>query len=245
MAHLLDPLTLTAVTIAFFHTLFGPDHYVPFVAMSRVGRWSLAKTTIITILCGIGHVGSSAVLGLIGVFLGVAVFKLKAIETFRGDVAGWLLLAFGVGYTAWGLRAAYRNRPHTHWHSHGDGVVHAHEHTHHAEHVHVHEPEPAGPESPASTAKVMTPWILFTVFVFGPCEPLIPIVMYPAAQGSLWRVFTVTLAFGIVTIATMLTVVLAFCMGLASTPLDKLQRFNHAAAGMAILACGVAVKCGM
>ena len=26
--------------------------------------------------------------------------------------------------------------------------------------------------------------ILFTIFVFGPCEPLIPILMYPAAKSS-------------------------------------------------------------
>src|SRR5437879_4637524 len=83
MTHLLDPLTLAAMSIAFFHTVLGPDHYVPFVAMSRAGRWSLAKTTIVTLLCGIGHVGSSAILGVVGVGLGVAVFKLKTIEAFR------------------------------------------------------------------------------------------------------------------------------------------------------------------
>src|ERR1043166_7103340 len=138
MTHFLDPLTLTAMSIAFFHTVLGPDHYVPFVAMSRAGRWSPAKTTIVTLLCGIGHVGSSAVLGVLGVGLGVAVFKLKIIEAFRGDVAGWLLLAFGIVYFAWGIRAAFRNRPHTHWHAHDGGVVHQHVHVHHDEHLHIH-----------------------------------------------------------------------------------------------------------
>ena len=243
MPHLLDPLTLTAISIAFFHTILGPDHYVPFVAMSRAGRWSLVKTAIITILCGIGHVGSSALLGLLGVTLGVAVFKLKGIETFRGDVAGWLLLSFGIAYFAWGIRAALRNRPHTHWHAHAGGLVHQHEHTHYAEHVHVHDAPPL--DHRAAAAKLMTPWILFTIFVFGPCEPLIPIVMYPAAQGSYGRVLTVTLWFGAVTIVTMLAVVTTLYLGLASARLDRLARFNHAAAGLAILACGIAVKCGL
>jgi hypothetical protein len=42
-------LLITAVSIEFFHTLFGPDHYVPFIAMSKARNWSTLKTTI---LCG-------------------------------------------------------------------------------------------------------------------------------------------------------------------------------------------------
>ena len=35
----LSLLTLTAAGIAFLHTVAGPDHYVPFIVMSRLGRW--------------------------------------------------------------------------------------------------------------------------------------------------------------------------------------------------------------
>ena len=52
----LSLLTLTAAWLAFLHTVAGPDHYVPFIAMSRLGRWSMLKTTWITLLCGLGHV---------------------------------------------------------------------------------------------------------------------------------------------------------------------------------------------
>ena len=55
-----------AATIGPGHTLMGPDHYVPFIVMSRARKWWMLKTVWITILCGLGHVGSSIVLGLAG-----------------------------------------------------------------------------------------------------------------------------------------------------------------------------------
>ena len=34
-------LALTAAAIAFVHTLLGPDHYLPFVAMAKARGWSM------------------------------------------------------------------------------------------------------------------------------------------------------------------------------------------------------------
>ncbi|MDA1193386.1 MAG: hypothetical protein O3A46_17050, partial [Candidatus Poribacteria bacterium] len=167
-------LCLTAATIALVHTMIGPDHYLPFIVMSRAGHWSRTKTYIVTLLCGVGHVGSSIVIGLIGVGLGVAVGQLEAVEGARGGWAAWALIAFGLAYGAWGVTRAMKNKTHRHLHVHEDGSHHDHGHNHHQEHVHAH----------ASTNRVLTPWILFTVFVLGPCEPLIPILMYPAATHS-------------------------------------------------------------
>src|SRR3990170_4613760 len=138
MAHMMDtPILLyaTAASIAFVHTLLGPDHYLPFVAMSRAGGWSVRKTIVITLLCGLGHVLSSAVLGLIGIAFGVAMFRLQWIERFRGDLAGWFLLAFGLVYFLWGVRRAMPNHPHPHYRAHADGVLHTHKPPHPAEPV--------------------------------------------------------------------------------------------------------------
>src|SRR5262245_32323952 len=112
----LGALCFAALTVGLTHTLAGPDHYVPFVAMSRVGNWSLRKTLIVTFFCGIGHVGSSVVLGFIGVALGLILSQLESIEGVRGDLAAWLLIGFGLAYTLWGLWRAIANRPHTHLH---------------------------------------------------------------------------------------------------------------------------------
>jgi sulfite exporter TauE/SafE len=221
----------TAATIGLVHTILGPDHYLPFIVLSKARGWKATKTTLVTLLCGIGHVLSSVVLGFIGIALGVAVFKLEAIEAFRGDVAAWLLLAFGFTYATWGIHRAIRNRPHRHVHLHKNGETHSHVHRHDGSHSHVHEGKTS-----------MTPWVLFTIFVFGPCEPLIPLVMYPATKGNLASVALVAAVFGIVTVGTMLTVVLVSHFGLSRLPLRRLERYSHALAGLAIFLSGAAIR---
>ncbi len=225
-----------AATIGLGHTLMGPDHYVPFIVMSRARKWSMPKTVWITILCGLGHVGSSIVLGLAGVALGVAVSELTPIESTRGDIAAYLFIAFGLVYFAWGLRRAIRNRPHAHAHGHLDGDEHLHDHTHDVDHAHVH----AEPKKPS-----VTPWVLFTVFVFGPCEPLIPLLMYPAAMRSYGGLLLVTGIFAVATIGTMLVVVLVGSLGVNFLPLKKIERYTHALAGAAIALCGLAIVFGL
>lgn len=91
-------LSVTAASIGFFHTIFGPDHYLPFIVLSKANRWSFLKTLWITILCGIGHVASSVVLGLTGILFGVALARLEFFEGFRGNIAAWLLILFGLLY---------------------------------------------------------------------------------------------------------------------------------------------------
>jgi nickel/cobalt transporter (NicO) family protein len=226
-------LAATAASIGFIHTITGPDHYLPFIVMANARKWSMAKTTWITILCGLGHVGSSIILGLIGVALGIAVSRFEGLESFRGNIAGWALIAFGLIYLVWGIRRAYRNKPHSHLHFHKDGDRHDHTHIHGDEHAHMHEQRQKAN---------LTPWILFTIFVFGPCEPLIPIVMYPAARDSTAGLVMVTVVFGSVTILTMLSIVLVSSFGINLLPMGKLERYSHALAGGSIFLCGIAIQ---
>ncbi len=226
-------ITITAASIGLFHTLLGPDHYLPFIVMARARKWSLLKTTWITVLCGVGHVLSSIILGIIGIALGISINKLGAIELFRGGIAAWLLIAFGVGYFVWGLFRARRNRPHVHWHAHEDMSSQIHKHTHSKDHLHVHKGE---------SAKNLTPWILFTIFVFGPCEPLIPLLMYPAAKSSIFGLVLVTIVFSVVTIMTMLSIVIFLSLGANLLPIGRLERYTHALAGATICICGIAIQ---
>ncbi len=233
MSRELAILAASAASIGFIHTLFGPDHYLPFVVMARARSWSLTKTALMTIVCGIGHVMSSVLLGVIGVALGFAVTGLEGVESIRGDVAAWVLIAFGLVYFIWGARRAWKNRPHVHRHHHGDGLEHAHEHTHTTEHAHVHTKK--------GSADV-TPWVLFTIFVLGPCEPLIPMLMYPAAKSSVFGLVLVTAIFGVTTIATMVAVVLIATFGINLLPVSRLERYTHALAGATICLCGLAIQ---
>ena len=227
-------LCVTAASIGFFHTLFGPDHYLPFIAMSRARNWSASKTAVVTLLCGIGHIMSSVVLGLIGIAFGIAVMKLEALEAFRGNLAAWALIGFGFAYFVWGLRKALRSRPHTHLHLHGEENphLHDHEHSHTGGHSHPHHEE----------GKNITPWILFTIFVLGPCEPLIPLLMYPAAKSSLLGLFLVTGVFGTVTILTMFVIVMVTSWGISFASLGRIERYTHALAGAAIFLSGLAIQ---
>jgi len=229
----LNALNITAASVGFFHTLLGPDHYLPFVMISWARKWSGLKTMTVTLLCGVGHVASSVVLGLIGVALGIAVNKLEFLESVRGNVAAWLLIGFGIAYLVWGLRSAYRNKPHRHIHLHMPGLEHEHSHDHHSDHVHIHDrPGQAN----------ITPWVLFIIFAFGPCEPLIPLVMYPAAKNNMLEMFIVTAVFAVTTISTMLIIVTLARRGVRLLDLPLLQRFSHAIAGATILFCGLAIQ---
>lgn len=249
-------LCLSAVTVACLHTLLGPDHYLPFVAMARARSWTERKTLIITLLCGLGHIAGSVVLGLVGIALGVGLFSLNALESLRGQLAGWMLIAFGLTYTVWGLRRAFRNKPHTHWHAHPDGTVHTHEHTHTREHLHVHQqatperdPDPQN-NLPPSGQETLTPWILFTVFLFGPCEPLVPLLFYASVTNSWKSVLALTLLYGLATLLTMLvmvTVLLKVANRTQTATVNRFprsRRFGHALAGVVILFCGAAVQLG-
>ena len=234
-------LVLTAISIGFVHTLIGPDHYLPFVAMSAARNWTRRKTLLVTAACGVGHVLGSIVLGLVGIAIGAALHRLEWIEGLRGDVAAWALTAFGLVYMAWGLKRAWRDRKHSHEHVHADGTRHRHTHAHHTrdEHLHVHV------QVDTDSARSLTPWALFIVFILGPCEALIPLLMYPAAEHSWWGVSLVVAAFAITTILTMLTIVYLAVRGLERVPLKAAERYTHALAGAALSLCGLGIVFGL
>lgn len=228
-------LCWTAATIAFVHTLLGPDHYLPFVAMSKSRDWTSGKTLRITLLCGSGHIVGSVLLGIVGIYASIQLGALEWVEGLRGDIAAWALVSFGLVYMAWGLRRAYRNKPHVHWHSH-DGRRHAHIHTHHGGHAHAHTAQDA-----AGTQRSPAAWGIFIVFVLGPCEPLIPLLMFPAAKESVAGLVAVTAVFAVVTVLTMLAAVMVAVRGLRAVRLPAIERFSDAIAGGTITLCGLSI----
>lgn len=225
-------LSITAISLGFFHTILGPDHYLPFIVLSEAKKWSLKKTMFITFICGVGHVLSSVILGLVGIAAGISVSRLVNVESFRGNIAAWLFIAFGLIYMIISIRNLIRKKKHSHSHYHIGGISHSHEHNHHLEHTHVHENE----------VVKTTPWILFLIFVFGPCEPLIPILMYPAAQNNLAGSVLVSLLFSAVTIGTMMSVVLAFKIGLKNVSLKPVEKYSNLIAGAMIFFSGIAIQ---
>jgi nickel/cobalt exporter len=225
-------LSVTAISLGFIHTILGPDHYLPFIVLSEAKKWTLKKTMFITFICGLGHVLSSVVLGLTGIAVGISLTRLVNVESFRGNIAAWLFIAFGLIYMVISIRNLIKNRKHSHSHFHIGGESHSHEHDHHREHTHIHETD----------VVKTTPWILFLIFIFGPCEPLIPIVMYPAAENNIPGAILVSLLFSVVTIATMMSIVLAFKMGLSRINLKYFEKYSNLFAGAMIFLSGIAIQ---
>lgn len=231
----LEILLASAVTIGFGHTLIGIDHSLPFVVIGRAKGWPLKKVLGLTFLCGLGHVLSSVVLGMAGISLGVALEKLEFIEASRGDLAAWALILFGFAYAGWSIARKRRMQEHVHEHN---GVVHTHEHEGASGEGHGHSHSHVAPGDAAS----MTAWSLFVIFVLGPCEPLIPLLMFPAARSGPWDVALVAGAFGLTTIGTMMTVVTVGYLGLQVPVFRRLEAHVDTLAGLAIASSGLAIK---
>lgn len=215
-----------AALIALMHTLAGPDHYLPFIVLSKARGWTMIKTVWITALCGLGHVGSSIVIGLVGIFIGKS---LAHIEVMRGDWAAWAFMIFGLAYMLWGIYKAIQNKPHQHVHIHDDGSVHTHLHTHSDKHKHEHN-------------KILTPWALFIIFVLGPCEPLFAYFTISAVNSNGLQLVHIALVFSVITILSMVAIVVLSVFGLNLLPLKFLERYIHVTAGLVIFLSGAAIK---
>ena len=101
-------LLVSALTIGLVHAL-APDHYLPIAMIARAKNWNAPKVVAVTLLAGLGHILSSVVIGGIGLGLGLALTRLKSVEASRGEIAGLLLIGFGVAYAVWGLKQARRH----------------------------------------------------------------------------------------------------------------------------------------
>lgn len=225
MPHEFQILITAAITIACLHTVTGPDHYLPFIALSKTRGWSFTKTLLWTILCGCGHVWSSVLLGLGGAAIGWNLSKISWLESVRGGIAGWFMLSFGLIYGIWGLFRAYSNKSHKHFDTYDDGEIYVYEHKH-------------GQVIPSTERHKVTPWVMFIIFLLGPCEPMIPLLFFPAAQHSLHGMMLLIIVYTSFTLITMITMV---CLGYYSISFfktEKLEKYMHALGGITVFICG-------
>ena len=219
-------LLLSAITISFLHTLSGPDHYVPFIALAKARGWTVYKTVFWTIVCGCGHVWSSVLLGLGGALFGWSFSKLVGVESLRGGWAAWTLLVFGLVYSIVGILRLRKNRRHKHFDIHGDGAVYVYEHKH-------------GETVSPKERHAVTPWGMFIIFLLGPCEPMIPLLYFPAAKNSGGVMVLLVLVYTLFTLATMVLMVLLGYYGIGALKTEKLEKYMHVLGGVTILICGL------
>jgi nickel/cobalt transporter (NicO) family protein len=205
----MEILLISAASVAFFHAV-AQDHWLPFVALAKGSKWSMRQLGFISTLAGIGHVASSLLIGLVGLWAGWAVGKMEGVETWRGGVAIWLLIGFGAAYALWGLK--------------------------HAQHPHPHL---SVKDAVKAYAKKKV-WILMAILVFGPCEPLIPL-MFLAYKEGFPAIIAVCVIFSLVTVAM---VVAQSCLAYAGLRMFRphwMEHYAHALAGAAIVLTGLVV----
>ena len=138
------------------------------------------------------------------------------LEENRGNVAAYALIGLGAAYLLWALR-------------------HRWQHKHQAEHNHLQE---------IKGQKSIAPWVVFIIFVLGPCEALLPILTASSVLG-VSAVVSSTLIFSIATIMTMMLAVALGVWGISALRFGQLEKYAHEIAGGTIMACGVAIICGL
>jgi len=206
-------LVIAAVTVGSLHTM-APDHWMPFAALARSRKWNAWQTSRTTILCGFGHVTTSAALGVVSLFVGLEL--IKAIGSHLESQANWLLMAFGTVYMVWGMWRSFRRDPHA--------ALHPHRHDH-GHHNHDHG---------------LTEWSLFVLFSADPCVAVIPMIIAAAAAG--WTaVVTVIAAYEIATIVTMVFLVNFAHAGVRAFRAPWIDRYGDIAAGALIVSVGAAM----
>lgn len=220
MTHLtIYSLWFTAFMTAVVHTITGPDHYLPFIAIAKARNYTLRKTLLWTFICGIGHIGSALLIALGFVYLShfLSQAQFDWLEQNRSDVAAWALIGLGLIYILLALR-------------------HKLQHRIHAPHSHQHHNLPQ--------TKNISIWVIFIIFVLGPCEALLPILA-AASVMSTYAVITSTLIFSISTIAAMMLMVTLGLLGLQRLHIHRLENWAHELAGLTIILCGLAILCGL
>lgn len=210
----MEILLISALSIGIVHAL-APDHWLPFVMIGKAQQWSRWKTTRMVVLAGLGHVGSSVLIALIGVAIGAALEHVNGWEALRGDIASTLLILFGAAYAVWGVY---------HWRSH------THDHSEHLQHDHG-----------MNKAAFVSYWTLFALIVFGPCEPLIPLLFASVPFGWM-AVGIIFVVFGAVTIIMMLLQVHLAMLGLTLIRSHFIHDASHIIAGLAIVATGIIIR---
>jgi hypothetical protein len=213
-------LILTAATVGAIHSL-APDHWVPFAALARARNWSALRTARLAVVCALGHVTASAILGILALLIGR-----EAVEAFGSTLASTaplMLIAFGLVYMLWALWRATR-RELLHQADHLEGTAHAHGR------VHGHHHHKRG----------ATEWGLFLLFCADPCVALIPMIVAASASG--WgSVGAVIIVYELATITAIVVLVQTAHAGASRLRFAWFDRFGDVVAGGMILVVGTLV----
>jgi len=211
-------LIIAAVFLAVTHTA-APDHWMPFVMIGKSRKWTLFKTTLIAGIAGVGHVGTSVVIALIGIFIGGEISE--KFGFWAENITSYGLIIFGLIFTLYALYRIKVKKQHTHF------GVHVEEHEHDG-HKHEHKAD----------IIVYTPVILIGLT---PCVALLPIAIAAQPLG-LTSAIGVIILFALFTIGTMMTLTIFSYRGLSFLNLNIFEKYGDVIAGIIIMLTGALVR---
>jgi hypothetical protein len=219
-------LLLSSCSTAITHALI-PDHWLPFVLLSRAQRWSDRRTAVLTGLAGLLHVLMSIVLGGAAIAAGSGSAKDLAELAGRpvGYLAGLLLLFFGLAYGLWSYLR--ESRAHARAAVPGERPVHVHAHGHLLERW---------------FRGALTGGALVVIIGMSPCALLAPILFAAWSEGT-GAVLAAALGFTLCTIGTMIGTTLFAVHGMRRLDFPFLTRYGDLISGFMLAAIGVFLMC--
>lgn len=219
-------IIFAAAFLAVAHSLANPNHYLPFVALGRARGWSLLKTVAVAVFSGTGHLVAFVAAAAVGLVLGKGLEVFKEFAHWGADFGKWLFVAFGAAYTLFGVAYALKKRKAPQC---NDGSCEAF-------------CGRCGKEKAAKKGNWSYAWLMFFLFALGPCDAIIPIVIYSAAEGG-WQVLAIlTAVYYFFTIASMALATALLYKGIALIGFKGVffSRWAHAISGIVIVLAALA-----
>ena len=216
-------LFLSSCGTAVIHALI-PDHWLPFVLLARVERWSEKRVVLLTGLAGSLHVVVTMLFGGLTIVAGSGRVEGLAERTGRslGFLGGLILVVFGVSYGLW--RHYREATAHARRGDLPDGS---------AKHLHAH-----GHLLERWFRGAVTARTLVVVIGISPCALLVPVLFASAVEGSA-ALLAAALGFALCTIGTMTGVTLFAVRGIRRIDLPFFTRYGDLISGALVAGVGL------
>ena len=221
---------LIAVFLGVIHILLRRDYYKPFVTIKKLQGWSSNKTLGVVLLSSIGHVLGSVVLSAVGLVPAIMVARLSYFSPMKETILAWFVILFGVFFIVYGIRQAYRSKPHKHLHLGADGTYHTH--------THIHKKDSALVEKLTKNKKLSV-WSIVVTYTLNPFEALVVIQVWPLMKSHYMMIVVVTCIFSVAVIIAMLTMSYLVIHGKRFGWLKRTGLFSYIIIGALILVYGL------
>ncbi|MFA5056881.1 MAG: hypothetical protein WC485_02105 [Opitutaceae bacterium] len=229
----LTTIAVTGFTVAFLHAAI-PTHWLPFVLVARARGWTRARTLVVTLCAGLGHVGLTSLLGV-----AIAWFGFQLDERV-GGLFPWVI---GVFLITVGLYYFWRQ-----WR--GGGICHHHPvgGRHQPNAACGHEADHSHWEEELKDSKLMSArasdWTamsgLFVMLTLSPCEGFLPIYLSGVRFG--WRGFALlSLILAVAALAGMTLFTWLTLLGLERFKVERFERYEAGLIGGLFSLLGVLV----